>query len=124
MSKVVAGIYAGGVAVSSMFTVAAVASLASGYAAYSPLSWVVAFAFSAVPLGLLLFAAARRECEQREVSALALAFVVAGTALFVLVGFFAHAENLDAIVSILQIGTCTAGYFLLRRRQASNASGA
>jgi MFS family permease len=117
VSKVVASVYASGVVASVMFTAGTVMALISGYGSYSPADWLVVFAFSGVPLGTLLFAAARREWGQRNVSSLALAFVIAGTVLMALVGVYAHSQGLTAILSALQITTCMCGCIILKRNK-------
>jgi len=59
---------------------------------------------------------------QREVSALALIFVIAAVILMVLVGILAHVEGLDAVVSAFEILVCVSGYVLLTRRKQNAAA--
>jgi len=122
MSKVVATIYAAGVVGASMLAFGAAAALVRGPhpSLWQP-DWFIVVAFSGVPLGALLFAAARKEWLQREVSALALFFVIAAVSLMVLVGILAHVEGLDALVSAFEILVCVAGYILLTRSKQEAA---
>jgi hypothetical protein len=123
MSKVVAGVYASGVAVSAMFVFGALMTIVSGYVHYSLLGWLSGVAFSGAPLGVLLFAAATMEWRQKDVSGSALAFVIAGTTLMVLTGVFAHVEGPAAALSVLQVITCLCGYFIIKRNKRLVALG-
>ena len=114
MSKVIAGVYASGVLVASTFTFGAATALIAGYVSYSPFGWLTGVAFSGVPLGILLFVAARAEWRQKDISGFPLACIIAGVALMVLIGVFAHAETVAAILSVLQIATCVIGYFVVK----------
>jgi len=121
MSKVVATIYATGIIGASILTFGTVASLVfSPRPSLRDPNWFTIVAISGVPLGALLFAAARREWVQATVSGLALFFVIVSVGLMVLIGVFAHVETLDALLSAGEIVVCLAGYiFLTRSKQGA-----
>ena len=113
VSKIVSGIYSLGVGASVILAAGTITSLIVLQSSYSFLGWLSAIGFSGVPLGALLIVAARGEWKRKDLSGVALSFVIVASSLIVLEGIFAHVEYVAALLSILEVVTCVWGYMVV-----------